>query len=58
VLDDRDLRARLATAGRERVLSHHSWPASMRRVDALIDSRFQAHAHRPALDEPERIKTA
>jgi polysaccharide biosynthesis protein PslH len=30
-------RERLARAGRERVLSHHDWAASMRRLDALID---------------------
>jgi sugar transferase (PEP-CTERM/EpsH1 system associated) len=29
-------RERLARAGRERVLSHHSWSGSMRRVDDLI----------------------
>ena len=30
-------RRRLAEAGRRRVLSHHSWPASMARLDQLID---------------------
>ncbi len=30
-------RARLAHAGRERMLSHHAWPRSMRRLDAIID---------------------
>jgi sugar transferase (PEP-CTERM/EpsH1 system associated) len=30
-------RQRLALAGRARVLSHHSWSSSMRRLDALID---------------------
>ena len=29
-------RARLAQAGRERVLSHHDWAASMRRLDGII----------------------
>ena len=28
----------------QRVLSHHSWPASMRRVDALIASQFAKRA--------------
>jgi hypothetical protein len=37
VLDDSQLRARLARAGRERVLSHHAWPSSMRRLDAVIE---------------------
>jgi sugar transferase (PEP-CTERM/EpsH1 system associated) len=44
LLEDRDTRARLATAGRERVLTHHSWPASMRRVDALVESQFRSRA--------------
>jgi glycosyltransferase involved in cell wall biosynthesis len=41
VLDDPAERARLAQAGRERVLSHHSWSSSMRRVDSLIASQFE-----------------
>jgi len=40
LLDDPAERTRLAHAGRERVLSHHSWPSSMRRVDVLIASQF------------------
>jgi sugar transferase (PEP-CTERM/EpsH1 system associated) len=36
VLGDAALRTRLAVAGRERVLSHHSWAASMRRLDGII----------------------
>ena len=36
ILGDPALRARLAGAGRERVLSHHSWAASMRRLDGII----------------------
>ncbi len=30
-------RARLARAGRERMLSHHAWPRSMQRLDNIID---------------------
>jgi len=30
-------RARLAHAGCERMLSHHAWPSSMRRLDAIIE---------------------
>lgn len=37
VLDDPAQRARLARASRERVLSHHAWPSSMRRLDAIIE---------------------
>jgi hypothetical protein len=44
ILDSPDLRAKLATAGRERVLKNHSWSASMRRVDALIASQFDRRA--------------
>jgi polysaccharide biosynthesis protein PslH len=37
VLADPAERRRLAAAGRARVLSHHSWPASMHRLDAIIE---------------------
>jgi len=37
LIDNPGERARLARAGRERVLSHHAWPSSMRRLDAIID---------------------
>ncbi len=30
-------RHRLAQAGRERMLSHHAWPSSMRRLDGIIE---------------------
>lgn len=30
-------RARLSAAGRERMLSHHAWPHSMRRLDTIIE---------------------
>jgi sugar transferase (PEP-CTERM/EpsH1 system associated) len=40
ILNSADRREQLAIAGRARVLSHHSWPASMQRVDALIASQF------------------
>jgi polysaccharide biosynthesis protein PslH len=36
LLGDSAERARLSHAGRERVLSHHSWAASMRRMDAIV----------------------
>ncbi len=36
LLGDPQERQRLARAGRERVLTHHDWTASMRRLDALI----------------------
>jgi glycosyltransferase involved in cell wall biosynthesis len=37
-------RERLARAGRERVLSHHSWAGSMRRVDDLIAGVMDSRA--------------
>ncbi len=36
ILESPALRRRLSEAGRARVLSNHSWPSSMRRLDALI----------------------
>lgn len=44
LLDDPALRARLAHAGRERMLSHHSWVASMRRLDDIIARCMRNHA--------------
>ena len=43
VLDDPGERARLARSARARMLSHHAWPQSMRRLDGLI-SRCVADA--------------
>ena len=37
VLEDRSERARLARAGRERMLSHHSWTRSMHRLDGIVE---------------------
>ena len=44
LLDSRELRARLAAAGRSRVLSNHSWQSSMQRLDALIAAQFERRA--------------
>lgn len=44
VLESPVERGRLAAAGRARVLSHHSWPSSMQRLDALIASQFAKRA--------------
>lgn len=41
LLGNRELRNQLSVAGRNRVLSHHSWPASMRRLDRLIEGIVQ-----------------
>ena len=37
IVEDPAQRARLATAGRERMLSHHAWSRSMKRLDGIID---------------------
>ncbi len=37
ILEDTVERQRLATAGRERMLSHHAWASSMRRLDRIIE---------------------
>lgn len=44
LLQDPAARARLATAGRNRILSHHSWASSMLRLDALLERALQTHA--------------
>ncbi len=37
IVADPQERARLATSGRDRMLSHHAWPRSMQRLDAIIE---------------------
>lgn len=37
LMSDPSARRRLSIAGRERMMSHHAWPASMRRLDAIIE---------------------
>jgi len=44
LLQSRDTRQRLSESGRARVLSNHSWPSSMRRLDGLIASQFEKRA--------------
>ena len=46
LLGDRSERSRFAQAGRARMLSHHAWPSSMRRLDAIIE---RALAEPPAV---------
>ena len=41
-------RMRLAHAGRARMLSHHAWPRSMQRLDAIIENACRAFAPRRA----------
>lgn len=42
-------RRRLAAAGRARMLSHHAWDMSMRRLDVIIDRCIASRAARTAL---------
>ncbi|MEO8922439.1 MAG: TIGR03087 family PEP-CTERM/XrtA system glycosyltransferase, partial [Caldimonas sp.] len=37
LIDSPDERRRLALAGRQRVLSHHAWSQSMRRLDGIVE---------------------
>ena len=49
ILSDALLRRRLSLAGRERMLSHHAWDKSMRRLDDIVDRCVAMHARRDAL---------
>jgi hypothetical protein len=48
LLADDGQRAALARAGRERVLSHHTWPRAMQRLDAIVARCVRAHAQSSA----------
>jgi sugar transferase (PEP-CTERM/EpsH1 system associated) len=48
VLLDPALRARLAAAGRARMLSHHAWPRSMQRLDGIIERCLGGFSEQPA----------
>jgi hypothetical protein len=41
-MEDANERRRLAVAGRERILSHHAWDQSMRRLDRIIERCLDA----------------
>ena len=41
ILGNEAVRQQLSVAGRERVLSHHSWAASMRRLDGIVEKGAQ-----------------
>ena len=44
VMERRALRRSLAASGRARVLSHHAWESSMRRLDGIIDRCLATYA--------------
>jgi sugar transferase (PEP-CTERM/EpsH1 system associated) len=46
ILEDRGERARLAAAGRDRMLSHHAWERSMQRLDRIIERCLAAFGGR------------
>lgn len=50
ILDNPVERARLAAAGRARVLSHHAWPSSLQRLDRIIERCTVAFAEKPRLE--------
>lgn len=37
IMESREVRSRLALAGRSRMISHHEWSHSMQRLDAIVD---------------------
>jgi glycosyltransferase involved in cell wall biosynthesis len=41
LLDDPEERRRLASKGRERMLSHHDWKKSMARMESLIEGSVE-----------------
>ena len=49
LMNDSARREHYAQAGRDRALSHHNWPASMRRLDTIIEHCLQ----RSAMSEKE-----
>jgi len=49
IASDPALRARLAAAGRARMLSHHAWDKSMRRLDDIVERCVSQYSPRTAL---------
>jgi hypothetical protein len=43
ILEDPAERRRLGAAGRSRMLTHHAWPSSMQRLDAIIERGLSQH---------------
>lgn len=48
LMNDQQERARFATAGRARMESHHNWPASMARLDGIIEDCLRQSPARTA----------
>jgi hypothetical protein len=47
LMADKGERARLAAAGRARMLSNHAWPKSMQRLDGIIERCRSEYAQNP-----------
>ena len=45
VIENPELRASLAEAGRKQVIAAHSWPASMRLLDSILEKAFAGESH-------------
>ena len=52
VMDDSGLRQRLSVAGRERMLTHHDWERSMRRLDRIVE---RCLSQRRSVSQSERL---
>ena len=46
LMQDRGERQRLSEAGRARVMSHHHWPTSMRRLEAILNQAMVSYHNR------------
>jgi sugar transferase (PEP-CTERM/EpsH1 system associated) len=57
VLERPEERARLARAGRERILSHHAWDKSMQRLDRIIDRCIAARTASPRVSTAAGLST-
>jgi glycosyltransferase involved in cell wall biosynthesis len=57
IVTDPQERARLATSGRDRMLSHHAWPRSMQRLDAIIERCVSGCAQRAGAAAAQTLRT-
>ena len=51
ILNNAAERQRLSVAGRQRMLSHHAWDRSMRRLDAMIERCLSTHQGRSQIKQ-------
>ena len=55
LMHDRDERRRLSDAGRARVMSHHHWPNSMRRMEAIIEGAMVRRHQQAQMTSEARV---